>query len=255
LAALLVVAALLVAAPIAQPAQYIHFADTRAWLGIPNAADVLSNLPFLLVGAWGLWQWPQWQRELAPCQRTAWGVFAVSIALTAFGSSLFHWQPNTDTITLDRLPIAWACSALLCAFLAERVNARWGAVSSVVLGVLIATAATLWWWWGERWAGGGDLRAYIAVQLLPMLLIPLGLLLRLRRDGLASRSRDAAWWWALGLYALAKLTEALDGPLLHATELVSGHTLKHLLAAGAAAALLHGAVQAARSAGRAVASR
>ncbi|MCL2715343.1 MAG: hypothetical protein FWD68_12330 [Alphaproteobacteria bacterium] len=31
-----------------------HFADTRTLLGLPNAADVLSNLPFLIMGIWGL---------------------------------------------------------------------------------------------------------------------------------------------------------------------------------------------------------
>ena len=32
------------------------FADGRHWHGVDNAMDVLSNLPFALLGLWGLWQ-------------------------------------------------------------------------------------------------------------------------------------------------------------------------------------------------------
>jgi hypothetical protein len=39
---------------IPQPMSYHQFADQRAWLGIPNFGDVASNLPFALVGIWGL---------------------------------------------------------------------------------------------------------------------------------------------------------------------------------------------------------
>lgn len=48
------------APPLVQFAHYHHFADQRAWLGVPCALDVLSNLPFALFGAWGplsVWVW------------------------------------------------------------------------------------------------------------------------------------------------------------------------------------------------------
>jgi hypothetical protein len=38
--------------PIPQPLVYHHFADQRTIAGIPRAWDVLSNLAFLLSGAW-----------------------------------------------------------------------------------------------------------------------------------------------------------------------------------------------------------
>src|ERR1700686_140785 len=40
--------------PIPQPLSYHNFADQRSWLGIPNFGDVISNLPFALVGIAGL---------------------------------------------------------------------------------------------------------------------------------------------------------------------------------------------------------
>jgi hypothetical protein len=39
---------------IPQPATYHAFADTRMLLRIPNALNVLSNVPFLFVGLAGL---------------------------------------------------------------------------------------------------------------------------------------------------------------------------------------------------------
>ena len=40
--------------PIPQPLAYHNFADQRGWLGILNFGDVVSNLPFAIVGVWGL---------------------------------------------------------------------------------------------------------------------------------------------------------------------------------------------------------
>jgi len=44
-------------------------------------------------------------------------------------------------------------------------------------------------------------------------------------------SRSADLWLAAVLYALAKVTEALDAQIFSLTRWISGHTLKHLLAA------------------------
>lgn len=40
--------------PIPQPASYHNFADKRVFFGVPNFMDVISNLPLLFVGVWGL---------------------------------------------------------------------------------------------------------------------------------------------------------------------------------------------------------
>ena len=43
--------------PVPQDPSYHQFADQRTLLlGIPNFWNVISNLPFVLVGAMGLWQ-------------------------------------------------------------------------------------------------------------------------------------------------------------------------------------------------------
>ncbi len=61
LVALLVIAAMVLHGPIAQPAAYHQFADQRLWLGMAHAADVLSNLGFALVGTFGILQ--LWRRK------------------------------------------------------------------------------------------------------------------------------------------------------------------------------------------------
>jgi hypothetical protein len=230
-AALALVVGLLWTGPLKQWDDYHAFADTRAWLGVPHAADVLSNLPFLLVGAFGLWRlrehaldWPS---------RRAWQGFCAALLFTSAGSAFYHWAPDNDALALDRIPIAWACVALTCALLAEHVNPRWAAPGVLAAGGVVATGAVLYWWLTEQ-RGAGDLRPYLFVQILPMLLVPLALLMKLPALHRAC-TPASAWWAVLALYAAAKVTEVADRAVLAATGWVSGHTLKHLLAAAAAA--------------------
>jgi hypothetical protein len=234
---LLVIAALLAIAlglhgPIPQWAGYHAFADTRGWLGLPNAGNVLSNLPFTLIGLWGLRT--HWHATHA--HRHLWRAFGVAMICTGFGSALYHWAPGNGALVFDRLPIAWACALLSCALLAERVDKRWAGVPALAGAVLLGSASVTWWWLGEQ-RGSGDLRPYLFVQFLPMLLAPAALWLNLpASDASALRGRD--WWAVLGLYAAAKLTELADQAVLDALGFTSGHTLKHLLAALAALWLL-----------------
>ena len=229
--------------PIAQWADYHQFADGRAALGLPNAANVLSNLPFLVVGAWALWRLrgaPSASPSLA-----AWRALALALIATAFGSSAYHWDPSNDTLAGDRLPIAWACAAIAAAFLGERVATHWSRRRMLAAALAIATLAVGFWWLTER-AGEGDLRLYLFVQLLPMALVPLGLALRLAPTT-PTAAPASAWWGVLGFYAAAKVFELADRPIFAALGGLSGHTLKHLFAAAGAAWLL-GAAAAARTA-------
>ncbi|HEX6708140.1 MAG TPA: hypothetical protein VF169_25620 [Albitalea sp.] len=225
--------------PIAQWPDYHRFADARAWGAIPNAANVLSNLPFLAVGAWGLWRGVH-AEACGPGHR-AWLGFTLALLATGLGSAAYHWAPGNDALAFDRLPIAWACAFLLCGLLAERVDARWSRPGVLVAAWALASFSVLAWWIGER-QGQGDLRLYAAVQFLPMLLVPAALALRLPATAAPAVSgRD--WCLVLALYAVAKLSETADQAVLEQLAVVSGHTLKHLLAAAAAAWLLRSALR------------
>jgi len=230
------------AGPIAQWPSYHEFADARSWLNLPNAANVLSNLPFALIGAWGLWRLSRMQRgPLADSARMSWVVFSAAVALTAFGSGFYHWAPANGPLVFDRLPIAWACAALTCALMAERVGALWGRAPVLAGALAVATLSVAVWWITES-RGNGDLRAYLWVQFLPMLLVPAVLLLRLPTAG-SRVTPSSAWWTVLALYGLAKLMEVADQTVFDAIGWASGHTFKHLLAAAGAGWLLRAATR------------
>jgi hypothetical protein len=71
------------------------------------------------------------------------------------------------------------------------------------------------------------------VQFLPALLLPFILVLFPARPGAA---RPLAW--ALALYGLAKVFEFLDAQVFALGHVISGHSLKHLAAAGSTACFL-----------------
>ncbi len=232
--------ALLLNGPIAQWNGYHAFADQRELWGIPHAADVLSNLPFAFAGLWALWATRAAARTGA---WLPWSGFALALVATAVGSSAYHWAPHNASLAFDRLPIAWACAALLCAFLAERRDARW-ARPAVLASALALASVSVALWWGSELAGRSDLRAYLFVQFLPMLIVPAALLMRLPRQG-PSALPDVAWWGLLAGYVIAKGFELADRAVLEALGgWVSGHTLKHLAAAVAATWILRAVLRA-----------
>jgi hypothetical protein len=85
--------------------------------------------------------------------------------------------------------------------------------------------SVVYWYFTEA-AGRGDLRLYVIVQFLPVVLIPLMLLFFPSR-----LSRVRLIWAVLGAYGLAKLFELADEWVFSLAHMVSGHTLKHLAAA------------------------
>lgn len=226
--AVLAAAAFLLVPPIAQDPAYHRLADSRGWLGIPNALNVLSNAGFLLVGALGLTfvlgggDGPRTFREAA--ERWPYVVFFAGLLLTGVGSAYYHWEPGNVRLAWDRLPLAITVMGLLAATIAERIGvkaARW------LLGPLVAIAAgsVVYWHWTEQ-RGVGDLRLYALVQFYPIVAVPLMLW------WLAPRyTRGGDLLAAAATYAAAKAPELLDGWILSVTRVVSGHTLKHLLAA------------------------
>ena len=210
-------AALPLLPPIPQDQNYHKFADVRALWGIPNAWNVISNLPFIAVGAVGL----------ARCRDDAATiVIFVGIFPTGFGSSYYHWSPSDGTLFWDRLPITLAFMAILASVVEERVNAKAGAVLLWPLLAIGVFSLLLW-----RWSG--DLRLYGWVQFFPCLALPLMFLL------LAPRCTGTYYWIvAAVLYALAKVFEQFDGAIYSTGHLISGHTLKHLAGAVACLAIL-----------------
>jgi hypothetical protein len=228
--------------PIPQLANYHDFADRRTLLGIPNAADVLSNLAFAVVGLWGLLR--AWrarpvsddgsdpfseihEKSVRPAGRFGYGLFVVSLLLTAVGSAFYHLAPDNARLIWDRVPIALACAGLLAAVRAESLGRDHRRTTGLL--AVAAVLSVIWWRVSEQ-AGIEDLRPYLLLQALPLVLVPIWQWLY----G-ASRERRLAFGVAILLYIAAKVAELNDHAVYGTLVIISGHTIKHVLAAAASA--------------------
>lgn len=218
--------------PIPQNPAYHDFADVHAFLGVPNALNIVSNGLFLWVGIVGLVRLRRYDElRTLPNLSMAYFSFFISLVLIAAGSSWYHLNPNNTSLALDRGAMTFAFMSLVTILLAERVSLRVGRWLFPVL--MIAGPTSIVYWYFTELSAQGDLRAYALVQFLPLLLAPLILFLFPSRY---TRSSDL--WWMLICYALAKLLEMLDHDIYAFTGWIGGHSLKHLAAGLACLAFL-----------------
>lgn len=227
----LIVAAVCCMLPrIAQPQWYHLFADQRSLLGIPNFDDVVSDVPFAVLGVWGLAfvvRHRNGERVFIDA-REAWPFLFVftGLLLTAFGSSYYHWAPDNARLVWDRLPLTMTFMSMVAAVIAERIDVRLG-VRLLPLLVAVGLSSALQWRWSEM-HGAGDMRFCAAVQAYSALVILVGMFMPPRY------TRGSDFGIVLGFYALAKALEFLDKPIYAVLGgAISGHTLKHLAAAAA----------------------
>lgn len=222
--ALLPLIGLLALGPIPQDPAYHTFVDARPGMGMPNALNVISNLPFLLIGIAGVGFCLK--RKSGPV-RNAWLVLFAGVALVGVGSAVFHWAPGNGTLVLDRIPMAVGFMGLLAALLGEFVDRR--LASRLLLPLVVLGMGSVLYGYAFD-----DLRLYAWVQFAPLLIV-LALVVLFR----SPYTHQMLLVVALGWYGLAKAAEAYDAAVFEATlGLVSGHTLKHLLAAAACYTLL-----------------
>ncbi|MCB0391894.1 MAG: ceramidase domain-containing protein [Bdellovibrionales bacterium] len=193
------------------------FVDQRRILGIPNFMDVISNIPFLIVGLMGLIFLKNHPQKEA---MWSWRVLFTGVFLVAFGSSFYHLWPAPETLLWDRLPMTIGFMGLLVAFLSEFVDKnmeKWILLPLLILGVV---SVVIWYVFD-------DIRLYIWVQFFPLVLLPVILLLYS-----SPYSHKSYLLGALGFYVLAKISELKDIQIYHITgDILSGHSLKHILAA------------------------
>jgi hypothetical protein len=213
---------------------YHVFADKRGLAGIPNFANVVSNLPFLVFGIFGLnvtsnafkAEWPH--RRRGP-ELWCYAAFFAGVTLTFCGSAYYHWGPSGSTLFWDRLPMTVAFMGILAATLADRIgprNGAWLLVPLLLTGIFSDVYLRL-----TDLAGAPDPRLYFMVQYYPLAAIALLFAL------FPARYTHSGYVLAAGaLYIVAKIFEMCDARLFALTG-ISGHSLKHA-AAGAAALLI-----------------
>ena len=92
--------------------------------------------------------------------------------------------------------------------------------------VALGIASIIYWYWSELHLRG-DLRFYVDVQFYPLMAIPLIAALFPSRY-----SKGGQVFTIILIYALAKAFELLDKPVYQLLGgVISGHTIKHLVAA------------------------
>lgn len=229
-----------------QSLAFHQFADTRAWLGVPNFLDVITNAPFALAAVIGLANLRRRVRTershvigaaapLMSIDILCLGAVFTFLGLTALGSAYYHLAPGNERLFWDRLPMLLTFISLLVTLIAERVSPKTAAW--LLAPLLLAGAASLIYWQQTEQLGRGDLRPYFLIEgaalasvLLIVLLYP-------------ARYLPTRWLMlGLGCYAGAIVFEQLDRAVWHmwgtiGVEIVSGHTIKHLCAAAGATVL------------------
>lgn len=221
-------AAALLGPALQHPADYHAFADQRILWGLPFAMDVLSNLPFALAGAAGVWLLcAAPPRTLSNVQRAMAALFFAGLLLTAGGSAWYHGQPDDAGLVIDRAGMAVAFAGLLGLAVAGRVSERAGALLGLAVLVLAPLAIRVW-------SSTGNVLPWAALQFGGMALI-----VWLAWQKPLAAALDVRWGWVIVAYGAAKLLELNDHAIFDLTgHLVSGHTLKHLVAALAALPVL-----------------
>ena len=223
--ALCVAAAFFVPA-IPQPPGYHQFADQRSAFGVANFFDVASNAGFLIAGLTGLFiVWSGRARFEFARERWPWTVLFLGLLLTAFGSSYYHLAPDNERLFWDRLPMTIAFAGLIASQIVDRLSVRVGV--ALLVPLLVAGAASvIYWRWTER-MGAGNVAPYGILQGYAVVVILLLVILERSRY-----TRGSDLYWIFGWYVLSKLFETFDEAVFSLGHVVSGHTLKHLAAAG-----------------------
>lgn len=206
---------------IVQDLNYHSFVDERAFMGIPNAQNVLTNICFLFAGFLGL-------RELTGDKlktKKSWLWFFISIVLVAPGSAYYHWHPDNSTLVWDRLPMSMGFMALYVVLLSEHVSLK--IEKFLYFAILVGLLSV------GVWVFTTDLRFYFWIQFSSFLTIPLILLLFP-----SFYTKKYLYLITLLIYGLAKWAEVKDREVYELTNnIISGHALKHILAAIGLAAL------------------
>ncbi len=203
-----------------------HFVDSREFFGIPNTADVLSNLPFAIFGIWGLLLQANTHKAYQPYvgrESFVLALFFIGLIFTTVGSMLYHLTPSDSTLLWDRAGMAFVFAGMLGVAASERISAKsgiWLGLISLLAGMLSLLV----------WSQTTDVLPWMTLQFGSLLLI---LILAITRKHI--KSLGVSLYAVVAWYALAKVFESNDHAIFEATgHWVSGHTLKHLAASLAA---------------------
>jgi hypothetical protein len=199
-----------------------HFVDEGTWLGVPNGLNVLSHVPLIPIGLWGIWRvsrLPSNERL-----RWIWGWFFLCQMLATLGGMFYHLAPGDSAFIWDQVPKSAACSLFAFAFLAERIDRRFGESPAIAAALIASLLGGIWWLYSLHHEGVGDLRPLIWLEMLPVLLVATGAWTL--RGHLLSRQD---WMRSQISFAVAQTVDWTDGTVFELTHhAIGGHSVRHL---------------------------
>ncbi len=223
--------ALYLLGPVKQDPAYHAFADQNTYLSIPNFWNIVSNIPFVIIGIWGiLYVFSKTLKDVEDQPLMVFFVFFSGVFLTGIGSAYYHYNPCNETLFWDRLPMTISFTAFFSIVICEFISVKAGLrlfVPFFTLGIF----SLIYWKITESY-GVGDLRFYILIQFLPIILTVAILLFY-------HNNSKSCFVQIVLLYALAKFFEINDHRIFSTNHLISGHSIKHLFSAGATLVFLN----------------
>jgi hypothetical protein len=219
---ILVLSGMMISSPIEQNSEYHNFSDTKSFFGVPNFWNVISNLPFAIIGFLGLSK-----LNSIATPKTQYLIFFLGIICVSIGSGYYHWNPNDSTLVWDRLPMTIVFMALVSIIISEFISSKHGRLilyPAILVGLLSVV----------YWMIFNDLRFYAMVQFYPMVAIPVILIFFKSKYNLT-----IGYWLLLLAYVIAKVLEYYDVQVNDSLAYISGHSLKHIFASIGLFALLY----------------
>jgi hypothetical protein len=208
--------------PIPQDSCYHNFSDNKMLFSITNFWNVISNIPFFIIGALGM---IYTIKEMKNSNKLFWNcfIFFLGISLTAIGSGYYHLNPTNKTLVWDRLPMTISFMAFFSIIIGDCITINAGK-KSLFPFLSIGLLSIIYWQLTEQ-RGVCDLRFYALVQFLPIILTPLILFLHKSKLNIKTY-----YWLILLVYVIAKVFEANDNDVYRNLNFISGHTIKHIVA-------------------------
>jgi uncharacterized protein YjeT (DUF2065 family) len=202
------------------------FADSRIFCGVSHGLDVWTNLAFILAGLYGLIVWKKHASQISDNSNQL--IIIIGSVLVAIGSSFYHLHPDNHHLVWDRLPMAIVFSGLFC-FATIRLNLYPLKKQHFSIAYLVFSVATVLLWFFGTVIHVNLIAPYVFLQFV-------GMILFVMLAYMAYKNSDNPLFEALfGIiffYAVAKIFEYYDFEIFSLTHgLISGHSIKHLVAA------------------------
>jgi hypothetical protein len=141
-----------------------------------------------------------------------------------FGGMFYHWQPNDLTFVGESLPRSAACALFAAAFLAERIDRRFGGQTAIAIALLATALGGLWWLATLQAWGLGDLRPLVWLELSPIAMVAAG---AWTLHGHLLTRQD--WMRSQLSFVVAQTVDWADAPIYEmSNHWISGHGMRHL---------------------------